>query len=862
MKKILLLSFIISLLIGIKSFSQSCPSSVIYDTTNHLTCSDQTIIQLTCGMPSVVLSPKVFAPGSSDNYIVESIPYNPPCSYTISPTATDYILPSDDVWGQLMNINYGQPSTAIPFRFSFYGQNNLSNCVIGSNGLLSWNTSVASGENFIPQNTCSYSSGINIPTASYPEFLNCIFGPYHDIFFDATQNWGKLYFQILGQYPCRKIVLSFYNVPLYGNTTQIATHMIVLYETTNTIEFYMLNKPCCTSTNGGNATLGIQNADGTQATVVTNSSGTVYNSTQWSATNEAWRIRPAGELGSYTEWYRRPVSGGVRIPVGTNANYQINANPNSNDGPQWYIMETTIVRLDGVELHYSDSCIVKPIDLPAYIINHNEHVGYNETICKGSDVNIILHGGNNYRMISPTFQNIVDSTITVHPLVNTTYIFEVDNSDEFGTLICTRTDSIRVHPYSFNIDLGENKIICKDDTVKLWNTNDQVSGTCLWYNNITNPLFVGDTLYSTPQSTSYLYLTLTDSLTCKATDSILITVNNSPEVNITGNPSTTICKGTSTNLTANSSLLNCTYSWNTGQTTPTITVAPTQPITEYIVSVKLPPAMCEKIDTVKVYAIDKPIVNTCQDINICYSDTTQIYVTGNATSYTWSSNPTDANVDNNHLTNITVRPQSSTMYVASGINETNCYNSDTVFVYVSPLPEAQMSFSPTIVNDLDPTVIFKDETNGSVFRRWNLSDESTSNESIFVHQFELTDTTQSFLINLYVENSFGCKDSITNNIRVSTTHFLWAPNAVYLYDVDPRISQFRVYIDNPIDFELKIFNRWGECIYKTNNQEKSWDCKYKGEFVPQGNYVWMVKYRHEGKRNDVITDKGTFSIYK
>ena len=173
-----------------------------------------------------------------------------------------------------------------------------------------------------------------------------------------------------------------------------------------------------------------------------------------------------------------------------------------------------------------------------------------------------------------------------------------------------------------------------------------------------------------------------------------------------------------------------------------------------------------------------------------------------------------------------------------------------------------MSFNPAIVNDLDPTVIFKDETDGSVLRRWNLSDESTSNESIFVHLFELTDTTQSFLISLYVENSFGCKDSTTNIIRVSKTHYLWAPNAVYLFDVDPRVSQFRVYVDNPVDFELKIFNRWGECIYKTNDQEKAWDCKYKGEFALQGTYVWMVQYRHADKRNDLITDKGTFSIYK
>jgi len=869
MKKTFVLLFIISSLIGTKAFSQSCPSSVIFDTTNHLVRSGDTI-QLTCEMSSVVLSPKNFAPGASNAYTYESIPYNPPCSFTLSeyPNRIDYILPRDDVWGEIMSLDFGQPSTAQPFIFSFYGQNNLHQCVVGSNAVLSWNLSVASGNGFVPDNTCSWYAGINIPSTN-PEFLNCIFAPYHDIYFrrdtvNPDNNWGNMYFYIAGEYPCRKLIISFNDVPLYGNTSVHATSMLVLYETTNTIEFYLKDKTCCTSTNEGNATLGIQNATGTEATFITNSAGVAYNSTNWTATDEAWRIRPVGDLSTYSEWYRRPVAGGPRVPVAANENYQIIASPNSTDGPQYYIMETKIVRLDGVELPYSDSCIVYPIDLPAFVINHNGNTSHYDTICKGSNMNIQLSGGSVYRMISPISQDITDpNSIIVSPLENTTYIFEVDNYNENQELICTRRDSFNVQPYSFNVELGDSKIICRNDSVTLWNTNELVSGSSQWYDNNHNPLDLTDTLVTKPQSTGYIYLTLTDRLTCQASDSVLITVNNAPDVYITGD--SIICEGLSADLIANSSLPNCTYEWNTGQTTSDATVYPSQPETEYEVSVKYPPAMCERIAKITVTSIDKPTVSVCPDINICYSDTTQIYVTGNAESYSWSANPSDVNVDNNQLTNITVRPETSTMYVATGKNELNgltCINSDTVFVYVSSLPQAQMSFSPSIIDDLDPTVIFRDETSESVLRRWNLSDESTSTESIFVHTFDLVDSNQSYSINLYVQNDAGCEDSITNIIRVSKTHYLWAPNAIYVYDSDPRISQFRVYIDNPIDFELKIFNRWGECIYKTNDQEKAWNCKFKGEFVQQGTYVWMVNYRHSNKRNDVITDKGTFSIYK
>jgi gliding motility-associated-like protein len=94
------------------------------------------------------------------------------------------------------------------------------------------------------------------------------------------------------------------------------------------------------------------------------------------------------------------------------------------------------------------------------------------------------------------------------------------------------------------------------------------------------------------------------------------------------------------------------------------------------------------------------------------------------------------------------------------------------------------------------------------------------------------------------------------------THYLWAPSAVYVYDSDPNNTQFRVYVDNPVEFELKVFNRWGEMVFQTNNPEKAWDCTYKGSLVPQGAYVWMAKYSYSDKRKKVFTDTGTVNIYK
>ncbi len=101
-------------------FSQSCPNSLIYDSTNHIFCSGDTI-ELSCNLQNIILHPWTFAPGASNNYTVESIPYNPPCPFNISPMAQEYYLSSDDIWGRVMNLNEGQPSNSPLFKFSFYG---------------------------------------------------------------------------------------------------------------------------------------------------------------------------------------------------------------------------------------------------------------------------------------------------------------------------------------------------------------------------------------------------------------------------------------------------------------------------------------------------------------------------------------------------------------------------------------------------------------------------------------------------------------------------------------------------------------------------------------------------------------------
>ena len=48
---------------------------------------------------------------------------------------------------------------------------------------------------------------------------------------------------------------------------------------------------------------------------------------------------------------------------------------------------------------------------------------------------------------------------------------------------------------------------------------------------------------------------------------------------------------------------------------------------------------------------------------------------------------------------------------------------------------------------------------------------------------------------------------------------------------------------DPYDFNLLIFNRWGEVIWESHNAEAGWDGTYGGMPVQDGTYTWKIEFK-------------------
>jgi len=274
------------LIIGYLATAQpGCPAVSVQN--NGTTIVNGGNIQLPCGTSCADLTAVPFQVGGTSSYEVSQIPYAP-FSYT---TGTNVLVHTDDLWSGIVNL---------PFKFCFF-DTVYNHLIIGSNGEVSFNTANAGAYNPWPISN-------PVPSAAdvFSEVNNAIMGPWEDI--DPTHK-GDIYYQIIGNAPCRIFIVSWDRCGYYGDANStcgscdtsvalFATSQIVLYETTNVIEIYIQQKDVLHAWNGGKAVEGIENNSATVAYTVPG-----RNASDWTATNDAWRFTPNGPSIVSVSWY-------------------------------------------------------------------------------------------------------------------------------------------------------------------------------------------------------------------------------------------------------------------------------------------------------------------------------------------------------------------------------------------------------------------------------------------------------------------------------------------------------------------------------------------------------------------------------
>lgn len=250
------------------------------------------------------------------------------------------------------------------------------------------------------------------------------------------------------------------------------------------------------------------------------------------------------------------------------------------------------------------------------------------TICAGESVTIDGAGGSTY--LWSTGEST--ATIEVAPGNTTTYALTVTDANG-----CTGTDAVTVNVNPVPVaNAGPNVFIVNGESTTLIATG---GGTYLWSTGeSTSDITV------TPDMTTTYTVTVTSN-GCTSTDQVTVFVNEAPQVDL--GPDLVICLGETAVLNAEiSGPFSIDYTWNNGETTPSIIVSPTVS-TEYSVTVTDSDSGLSSVDTIGVTVIDIPVgIPSIQgEASICTNSSSSFTIdpVSGATSYQWSL-PTGATI--------------------------------------------------------------------------------------------------------------------------------------------------------------------------------------------------------------------------
>jgi gliding motility-associated-like protein len=125
---------------------------------------------------------------------------------------------------------------------------------------------------------------------------------------------------------------------------------------------------------------------------------------------------------------------------------------------------------------------------------------------------------------------------------------------------------------------------------------------------------------------------------------------------------------------------------------------------------------------------------------------------------------------------------------------------------------------------------------------WDFGDGITSSQESPSHIYATPNATTPYVVKHTVTDKFGCESTAQKTVKVYSSCYLAVPNA---FTPNGDGKNDLLYPLNAIKADkllFKVYNRWGQLIFQTNNWKQGWDGTFKGVQQPSGVYVWFLTY--------------------
>ncbi|MFT7611555.1 MAG: gliding motility-associated-like protein [Parvicellaceae bacterium] len=377
----------------------------------------------------------------------------------------------------------------------------------------------------------------------------------------------------------------------------------------------------------------------------------------------------------------------------------------------------TVTGTDGNGCVNSDAITVTVNSLPSVTANASPGA----TVCSGDMVTLTGAGATSYSWTG----GITDG---VPFAATSTLTYTVTGTDGNS---CTNTDNVTVTVNALPIvtaNAAPSSTVCSGDMVTLSGSG---ASSYTWTGGISDGVPFAATITATYTVTG------TDANSCVNTDAITITVNALPTITVTGLD--TICDGDATTLTASGAT---SYSWDTGDNTPSTTVTPAS-TTTYIVT-GTDANSCVNTAAVTVAVLPPPTAVITGPITACDNAPITLTASGGGT-YSWSTGST--------ASSIVVNPTTDSTYAVT-VSIGTCSDVATQTITVNTAPTGSVTGSNVVCLGDTATLT----ASGGTTYNWNTGGSSSS---------EVVSPSTATTYEAYVEDANGCIDTVQFLVNVN-----------------------------------------------------------------------------------------------
>jgi gliding motility-associated-like protein len=443
------------------------------------------------------------------------------------------------------------------------------------------------------------------------------------------------------------------------------------------------------------------------------------------------------------------------------------------------------------------------------------------------------------------------ASITVSP--NTTTLYSV----LYTWNGCTATDDITVTVNPTPTVSVNNPNICFGDTTQITATPNIPNGSFNWIttNETTQSISVS------PQVTTTYDVEYTLNGCTSAIATSTVTVTPLPIITV---PNIIICEGATGTLTATANVAGGTFTWSQGGSTSSITESP-QATTSYSVSYSVN-GCTSNTESPTITVNPLPNVSFTADTTsgcIPVVVTLSADTTGQQATYTWTSNGASG----------TTGPNGQMLFAIGGcydvtltatLNGCSFSTTQPGFVCVQDYPQASFESNPPSFSESSQVINFNNTSVGATGYVWNFGDGNVSNQEYPEHLFQ--GTNDGYTITLIASTSMGCMDSTSFTMSANLGAVYYIPNS-FTPDGDKYNQIFKPVFSTGISteqYEMLIFNRWGEIMFESNNIYIGWDGSYgvEGLDCPSGTYTYKIKLTLNGGLQEQVIVTGHVNLLR